>query len=80
MEYFFGSLWTAENSPRNFLVLELWNFGASNEDPVVHGAEHVAFEYRRLLAHSISSPLISIRDKLMQTYIYTIFFTLCVAV
>ena len=72
MEYSYRCLWNAENSPKNFLVLALWNFGTSEEYPVVHGAEHVGFAYRRLLAHSISSPLISIQDKLIKTSIYQV--------
>ena len=67
MEYSFGSLWTAENIPRNFLVLLFWNCSASQEHPVVHGAEHVCFVYRRLPAHSIPFLLISIRDKSIKT-------------
>ena len=63
MEYPFGFSWTAENSPRNILVFVLWNFGTSEEYPVLNIAEHVGFAYRCLLAHSISSPLISIRGK-----------------
>ena len=63
MEYSFGSLWNAENSLRNFLVFVLWNFGTSEEYPVVHGPKHVDFAYRRLFAHSISPPPISIWDK-----------------
>ena len=77
MEYPFGSLWTAEDSPRNFLVLVPWIFSAAEEYPVVHGAEHVGSAYRRLLAHSNSSPLISIRDQLIKTSLCHIFHTVC---
>ena len=77
MEYSFGSLRNAESSPRNFLVLVLWNFGISEEYSVVHGAEHVGFEYRRLLARSISSPLIGTRNKLIKTSIYHLLHTVC---
>ena len=62
MVYSFGSLWNAENSTKNFLVLVLWNFGTHEEYPVVHGAKHVGVAYRRRLAHSIASTLISNRD------------------
>ena len=44
---------------------------------MVHGAEHVGFAYRRLLAHSISSPLISIRDQIIKTSIYHLLHTVC---
>ena len=64
MDNSFGSLWTAENSPRNVLVLVLCNVSSSEEYLVVHGTELVGFAYRRLQAHSISSPWISIRDQL----------------
>ena len=77
VEYSFGSLWTAENSPINFLVLVLWNVNASEEYPVVNGAEHVGFAYRRLLAHSISSPLVSIRDQVVKISIYHLLHTVC---
>ena len=77
VEYFFKSLWTAENRPRNFLVLVFWLFSASEEYPVVHRAEHAGFAYRRLPAHSISSSLISIRDKLIKTYVHHLLHTVC---
>ena len=77
MDYSFGSLWNAEHSPRNILVLLLWNCGTSEEHPVAHGAEHVGFGYRRLLAHSISYPLSSNWDKLIQTFTYYLIHTVC---
>ena len=77
MEYCFESMWNVENSPRNFLVLVLWGFGTSEEYPVVHGAEHVGFAYRRLLAHSISSPLIRMWYKLGNISIYHLLHTVC---
>ena len=75
MECSFWFLWNAENSPRNFLVV--WNFGTSEEYHVVHGAEHVGFAYRRLLAHSTPPPLISNRDKLIKTSVYHLLHTVC---
>ena len=59
-EYSLGSLRTAETSPGNFLFIVFWIFGASEEHPVVHGAEHVDNVYRHRPPHYISSPLISI--------------------
>ena len=77
MEYSVECLWTAENSPRNFLILVLWNASGSEEYPVLHGAKHVGFAYRCLPARSISSPLISIRDQLIKTSIYHLLHTVC---
>ena len=77
VEYPFGSLWSAENSPRNFVVLLLWSFEAFEGHPVVHAAEHVGFAYRRLFANSTSSPLISIRDQIIKTSMYHLLHPVC---
>ena len=44
---------------------------------MAHAAEHVGFVYRRLPAHAISSPLISIRYKFIKTYIYHLHTAVC---
>ena len=79
--YFFESLRTAENSPRNFLVLVLWNFSASEEYPVVPWSRARRL---RIPAPPINSSLHLFPSdqypRPVNKDIYIIFFTLCVAV